>query len=165
MAPHIPMYLQPSVLMRVGLSDYRAVGLSGRRTIGLSDYRPSDYRAVGLSAVGLSGCRTIGPSKYRAVTIHAEYAVQFCIMHGYIVQGSYHKLYHKNIIFLIWHMSCHMKYKHTYSWLLVYIKYGASTVHFVELGPWRAGHTDRTVTRHYLVVGPFVIRLWSFVTD
>ena len=37
------MYLQPSVLMGIGLSDYRAVGLSGRRTT-----RPSDYRAVGL---------------------------------------------------------------------------------------------------------------------
>ena len=50
MAPNIPMYLRPSLLMRVGLS--------GCRTIGRSDYR----------AVGLSGCRTIGPSEYRAVT-------------------------------------------------------------------------------------------------
>ena len=41
LAPHIPVYLRPSVLMRVGLSgcrtigpsDYRAVGLSGRRNI------------------------------------------------------------------------------------------------------------------------------------
>ena len=41
MAPHIPMYLRPSVLMRIGLSDYRAVGLSGCRTIG-----PSEYKAV-----------------------------------------------------------------------------------------------------------------------
>ena len=51
MAPHIPMYLRTSVLIRVGLS--------GCRTIGLSDYR----------AVGLSGCRTIGLSDYRAVGI------------------------------------------------------------------------------------------------
>ena len=35
MAPHIPIYLRPSLLMRVGLS--------GCRTIG-----PSDYQAVGL---------------------------------------------------------------------------------------------------------------------
>ena len=47
----IPMYLWPSVLMGVGLSDHRVDGLSGCRTIGLSGRRTiglSDYRAVGI---------------------------------------------------------------------------------------------------------------------
>ena len=41
MAPHIPTYLRPSVLMRIRLSDFRADWLSGCRTIG-----PSEYKAV-----------------------------------------------------------------------------------------------------------------------